>query len=453
MGNTSLNLLEERVPPHNIEAEMALLGAMLLSEEARLLALEKVQTELFYKKANSHIFEAIRKLFENNQPCDLVTLTDYLNRQGNLKDLGGPAYLAGLIDLVPTPSNIGEYIKIVTDHFIRRSLIERCFQIISKSYQMTEDVDDLLDESEQNIFQISEGQKRGAAVPIKELVHRSFETLTRLYERRETLTGLPTGFDKLDEITSGFQNSDLIVLASRPSMGKTSLACSIARSLVVEKKVPVLIFSLEMSCDQLVQRLICSEARVNLRNLRSGFLREAEWTQLTMAAGKLSEAPLFIDDAAGLSALEIRARARRLVAREGIKIVFVDYLQLIRGRGRVENRQQEITEISASLKNLSKELSIPVVALSQLSREVEKRDSHQPRLSDLRESGSIEQDADVVLLLLREELYNPENPELAGLASLSVAKQRNGPTTGTPITLTFIKEYTRFENYSPRKAD
>jgi len=451
MGNTTLDLLEERVPPHNVEAEMALLGAMLLSEEARLLALEKVHPEYFYKKTNSIIFEAIRKLFEANQPCDLVTLTDYLNRQGSLKDLGGPAYLAGLIDLVPTPSNVGEYIKIVIDHFIRRSLIEKCSQIVSKSYQMAEDVEDLLDESEQSIFQISEGLKRGTAVSIKELVHQSFETLTRLYQRREHLTGLPSGFEKLDEVTSGFQNADFIVLASRPSMGKTSLACSIARFLVVEKKIPVLIFSLEMSCEQLVQRLICSEARVNLKNLRSGFLRESEWTQLTMAAGKLSEAPLFIDDTAGLSALEIRARARRLVAREGIKMIFIDYLQLIRSRGRAENRQQEISEISASLKNLAKELNIPVMALSQLSREVEKREDHQPRLSDLRESGSIEQDADVVLLLMREELYNPDVPELEGIASLSVAKQRNGPTTTNPITLTFIKEYTRFENYSPRE--
>lgn len=446
MGNTSSSqtpdLLEERVPPHNLEAEMALLGAMLLSEDARLQALERVRAEYFYKRANSRIFEAISKLFEANQPCDLVTLTDALNREGILKELGGPAYLAGLIDLVPTPSNIGQYIKITEDHFIRRSLIEGCSRIISKSYQTTEEVDDLLDDSEQAIFQISERQQQDI-IPIRKLVNQSFETLTKLYQNREHLTGLGTGLEKLDDITSGLQNSDLIVLASRPSMGKTSLACSVARFLVVEKKVPALIFSLEMSCDQLVQRMICSEARVNLRNLRGGFLRESEWAQLTLAAGKLSEAPFYIDDTPGLSVLEIRARARRLVAREKIKIIFVDYLQLIRGRGKAENRQQEITEISSGLKNLAKELNIPVVSLSQLSRAVESREDHQPRLSDLRESGSIEQDADVVLLLVREEQYNP-TPENEGKASLIVAKQRNGPTG--EFDLAFIKEYTRFEN-------
>jgi len=443
----TLNLLEERVPPHNLEAEMALLGAMLLSEEARLLAIEQVRTGYFYKKANSRIFEAICKLFEANQPCDLVTLTDLLNRENILKELGGPAYLAGLIDLVPTPSNIGQYIRITEEHFIRRSLIDGCSKIISKSYQMAEDVDDLLDDSEKTIFQISERQKQDI-IPIRQLVNQSFETLTKLYENREHLTGLGTGLEELDKITGGFQNSDLVVLASRPSMGKTSLACSVARFLVVDKKVPALFFSLEMSRDQLVQRMICSEARVNIRSLRSGFTKEPDWPRLTSAGGRLSESPLYIDDTPGLSVLEIRARARRLVAKEKIKIVFVDYLQLIRGRGRVENRQQEITEISSGLKNLAKELNVPVVALSQLSRAVEMREEHQPRLSDLRESGSIEQDADVVLLLIREEQYKPTE-ENEGKAKLIVAKQRNGPTGA--FDLTFIKEYTRFENASFQK--
>ena len=449
MGNTKLEILEERVPPQNLEAEMALLGSMLLSEDARLQVIQEVRQEYFYKKANGRIFETILKLFEENQPCDLVTLTDALNREGALKDLGGSAYLAGLIDLVPTPANVGQYLKIVKDHFVRRSLIEKCSEIIGKSYQLSDNVDDLLDESEQTIFRISEGQKKTELISIRELVHQNFETLTKLYQRREHLTGLPTGLEKLDEITSGLQNSDLMVIASRPSMGKTSLACSIARYLVVEKKVPVLIFSLEMSCDQFVQRMICSEARVNLRNLRSGFLQESEWTQLTLAAGKLSEAPLYIDDTPGLSSLEIRAKARRLVAREGIKIIIVDYLQLARSRRRAENRQQEISEISADMKNLAKELNIPVVSLSQLSRAVEMRTEHRPQLSDLRESGSIEQDADVVLLLLREEQYNP-TAENEGLAELIVAKQRNGPTGS--FNLTFIKEYTRFENWTGRQS-
>ncbi|HNQ34508.1 MAG TPA: replicative DNA helicase [bacterium] len=448
MGSTSLDLLEERVPPNNLEAEMALLGSMLLSDDARLQAIETVRAEHFYKKSHAQIFESIVRLAEANEPCDLVTLTDSLTRQKALKDLGGPAYLASLIDLVPTPANIGQYIKIVREHFIRRTLIESCSQIIGKSYHLAEDIEQLMDESERAIFQISERQQSDRIIPMRELVHQNFEAISRLYQNREYLTGVATGFEKLDTVTGGFQNSDLIVLASRPSMGKTSLACSMVRYQVVDKKLPAAFFSLEMSRDQIVQRLLCSEARVNLSNLRRGYAQHSDIPQLTLAAGKLSEAPLYIDDSPGMSALEIRAKSRRLVARHQIKIVYIDYLQLIRSRTRFDNRQQEISEISAGLKSLAKELNIPVVAISQLSREVEKRDNKRPQLSDLRESGSIEQDADVVLLMVRPEFYNPV-PENEGLAELIVAKQRNGPTDN--FNLTFIKQYTRFENCAERE--
>lgn len=438
----NLSILEERVPPHNLEAEMALLGAALLSEDARLAALEEVRPDFFYKKGNALVFEAIQELFEKNQSCDLVTLTELLNRRNILTEIGGQAYLAEMIDLVPSPANIPQYIRIVRDHHVRRCLIGKCSQIIHRSYQLSDDVEQLLDESEQSIFEVAEGKARRENLPIRQLVHDSFDKLTRLAQRKESLTGLPSGLEKLDAMTSGFQKSDLVIIAARPSMGKTALACSIARYLVIEKKVPAAIFSLEMSCEQLVQRMMCAEARVNLLNMRSGRLGQADWTKLTMAAGRLSEAPFFIDDTPAMSTMEIRARARRLVARENVGIIFVDYLQLIRNRGRFENRQQEISEISAALKSLAKELEVPVLALSQLSRAPE-REKRKPQLSDLRESGAIEQDADLVMLLVREEIFG-ETEENAGLADIIVAKQRNGPTGD--FQASFIKEYARFEN-------
>lgn len=421
---------------------MSLLGAALLSEDARLAALEEVRPHFFYKQAHARIFEAIQRLFEENQPCDLVTLTDALDRQSRLAGLGGQAYLAELIDIVPSPANIGQYVRIVREHFIRRELIGQCSQIIHRSYQQADDVETLLDESEQSIFDIAEGRARQETVPVRKLVHDSFDKLTRLSQRKETLTGLPSGLERLDAMTSGFQPADLIIIAARPSMGKTALACSMARHILLEKKAPAAIFSLEMSSEQLVQRLMCCEARVDLLKMRSGNLNQGDWGKLTSAAGRLSDAPLFIDDSPGMSTMEIRARARRLVAREQVKIIFIDYLQLIRNRGRFENRQQEISEISAALKNLAKELGIPVVALSQLSRLVE-REKRRPQLSDLRESGSIEQDADVVMLLVRGEVLN-ETEENAGRADIIVAKQRNGPTGD--FEAVFVKEYARFEN-------
>ncbi len=448
-NNSSLNVLEERVPPHNLEAEMALLGAALLSEDAALQAVEEVRAEFFYKKNHAAIYEAIQNLLRENQPCDLITLTEYLNRHNSLKELGDTGYLAGLIDLVPTPSNITHYIKIVKDHYIRRTLIDKCSRIITRSYQLADEVDTLLDSSEQAIFQVAEGGKSEGLVPIRDLVHDSFEKLSNLTKHRGGTTGLPSGLEQLDRITSGFQPSDLVIIASRPSMGKTSLACSIARHLAITHKTPIAFFSAEMSREQLVQRLICIEARVNLLKFRSGFIKEAEWNKLTRAAEHLSESKIFIDDTPGMSTMEIRAKARRLAAREKIAIIFIDYLQLIHSSGRYESRQMEITEISASLKQLAKELNVPVIALSQLSRAVESRIDKKPQLSDLRESGSIEQDADTVLLLVREERYNP-TPENKGLADLEIAKHRNGPTG--KIMLKFHEEYTRFDNYSQEET-
>ena len=441
--------LEELLPPQNLEAEKALLGSMLLDKEARLKAIEEVKEEYFYKESHRLVFSAILSLFEKNEPVDLVTLAEKLKAQGSLEEAGGTVYLASLMDTVPSSANIEHYLKIVRDNSILRSLIENSNKITHLAYQSGDDVERTLDESERLIFEITQHREKQEAIPLRELIKRNFEKLETLYKKGEFVTGLPSNFKDLDAKTAGFQPSELIVIASRPSMGKTSLACSIAINLGIEKKIPLVFFSLEMSKEQLVQRMLCSEARVNLQHLRTGFLKESEWPKLTIAAGRLSEAPIFIDDSPSLSVLEIRAKARRLKAREGIKLAIVDYLQLMRTRSKLDNRQQEITEICASLKALAKELNIPVVALSQLSRAVETREKHRPRLSDLRESGSIEQDADLVMLLLREELYNPRTEK--GKTEVIIAKQRNGPT-GT-INLTFLKEFTRFENYSPRHQE
>ncbi len=438
--------LEELLPPQNLEAEKALLGSMLLDKEARLKAIEEVKEEYFYKESHRLVFSAILSLFEKNEPVDLVTLAEKLKAQGSLEDAGGTAYLASLMDTVPSSANIEHYLKIVRDNSILRSLIENSNKITRLAYQSGDDVERTLDESERLIFDITQHREKQEAIPLRELIKRNFEKLETLYKKGEFVTGLPSNFKDLDAKTAGFQPSELIVIASRPSMGKTSLACSIAINLGIEKKIPLVFLSLEMSQEQLVPRMLGSGARVNHPPVRTGFLKESEWPKLTIAAGRLSEAPIFIDDSPSLSVLEIRAKARRLKARGGIKLAIVDYLQLMRTRSKLDNRQQEITEICASLKALAKELNIPVVALSQLSRAVESREKHRPRLSDLRESGSIEQDADLVMLLLREELYNPRTEK--GKTEVIIAKQRNGPT-GT-INLTFLKEFTRFENYSPR---
>lgn len=434
-----------RNPPQNISAEQAALGSMLLQEEAILHGVDILRPEDFYKKSHQIIFRCILELFEKSKGVDLVTLTEELNRINLLEEIGGVTYLTNLINSVPTAANIEHYVKIIEEKSILRNLISNATKIISMGYEEKEDAKILLDKAEHLIFEVSERNLGQSFVPIKEILQDSFEKIENLYHRDEFITGVPSGFDEFDDITTGFQPSELIVIAGRPGMGKTAFCMSIAQYVAVSKNIPVALFSLEMSKSQLVQRMLCSEARVDAHNLRKGRLAESDWPTLSMAAGRLASAPIFIDDTAGITCLEIKAKARRLKAQHNLGLVMIDYLQLISSSGRVENRQQEISEISRSLKGLARELNVPVIAVSQLSRAVEQRIERRPRLSDLRESGAIEQDADLVVFLYREEYYK-QKTDRKGMAEVIISKQRNGPTG--QIDLAFIKEYAKFENLS-----
>lgn len=443
-SNSDLNMLLDKVPPQNLEAEQAVLGSMLLSQEAIAEAIEILEANHFYHAAHRKIFSVMVKLFDENKPVDLLTLSDELKKKGILEEVGGPAYLAVIANSVPSAANLMQYAKIVKEKYILRSLINVATDIITRCQEPFDDVDLLLDRAEQAIFEIVTHKVEGTFVPIKDIVKASIEAIDGIYQRQVHITGIPTGFDNFDIMTAGLQPSDFIVVAGRPSMGKSAFACCIAEHVALEEKLPLAIFSLEMSKEHLVQRMLCARARVDNHKLRSGFLNLEDWPKLTASASQLSDAPIYIDDTPGISILELRAKARRLKARHDIKLLILDYLQLMKGSGRSENRQQEISEISRSLKDLARELNIPVLAISQLSRAVESRADHRPQLSDLRESGAIEQDADLVVLLLREEYYHP-NEENRGIAEVIIAKQRNGPV-GT-IKLRFIKEYARFENF------
>ncbi len=432
-----------RNPPQNISAEQAALGSMLLQEDAILHGVDILRPKDFYKKSHQVIFKCILELFEKSRGVDLVTLTEELNRVNLLEEIGGVTYLTNLINSVPTAANIEYYIKIIEEKSILRNLINSATKIISMGYEEKEDAKILLDKAEHLMFEVSERNLGQSFVPIKEILQDSFEKIESLYHRGEFITGVPSGFDEFDDITTGFQPSELIVIAGRPGMGKTAFCMTIAQYIAVSKSIPVAVFSLEMSKSQLVQRMLCSEARVDAHNLRKGRLAESDWPTLSMAAGRLASAPIFIDDTAGISCLEIKAKARRLKAQHNLGLVIVDYLQLISSSGRMENRQQEISEISRSLKGLARELNVPVIAVSQLSRAVEQRERKKPRLSDLRESGAIEQDADLVVFIFREEYYRPKT-EKKGIAEVIISKQRNGPTG--QIDLAFVKEYAKFEN-------
>ncbi len=432
-----------RNPPQNISAEQAALGSMLLQEDAILHGVDILRPKDFYKKSHQVIFKCILELFEKSRGVDLVTLTEELNRVNLLEEIGGVTYLTNLINSVPTAANIEYYIKIIEEKSILRNLINSATKIISMGYEEKEDAKILLDKAEHLMFEVSERNLGQSFVPIKEILQDSFEKIESLYHRGEFITGVPSGFDEFDDITTGFQPSELIVIAGRPGMGKTAFCMTIAQYIAVSKSIPVAVFSLEMSKSQLVQRMLCSEARVDAHNLRKGRLAESDWPTLSMAAGRLASAPIFIDDTAGISCLEIKAKARRLKAQHNLGLVIVDYLQLISSSGRLENRQQEISDISRSLKGLARELNVPVIAVSQLSRAVEQRERKRPRLSDLRESGAIEQDADLVVFIFREEYYRPKT-EKKGIAEVIISKQRNGPTG--QIDLAFIKEYAKFEN-------
>ena len=440
----ALDVSSHKLPPQNVEAEQSVLGGILIENDAINKVVEILTPEDFYRDAHRRIYNALINLSVRDEPADLITLTNELRKIDQLDGAGGASYIASLIDSVPTAANIEYYARIVKEKSILRQLIQTSTEIITESYQDRSDVESFLDEAERSIFQISENRVRPSFYPIRDIVKQSFKTLERLYEKKELITGVPSGFKELDQMTAGFQPSDLIIVAGRPSMGKTAFCLNVAQYAAIEKRTPVAIFSLEMSKEQLVIRLLCSEAHVEGTRLRTGFLSEGDWPRLTIAAGNLSEAPIFIDDTAALSVLELRAKARRLKADQGLGMVIIDYLQLMRGRARAESRQQEISEISRSLKAVAKELSIPVIAVSQLSRKTEERTGMRPQLSDLRESGAIEQDADLILFLYRDEVYNrsEDNPN-RGKAEMIIGKQRNGPTG--KIELAFLSKFTTFK--------
>jgi len=441
-----MDLLAQRLPPQSLEAEVSVLGGILLENEALTRVLEVIREGDFYREAHRKIFSAILELFERNEPADLITLSEVLRRRGDFEEVGGIEYLNSLVNSVPTAANISYYAKIIKEKSILRKLIHRATEIISQGYGAAGDVDDFLDRAEHSIFEISEDRVRPSFHPIKDIIKSSFKTIEKLYEKRQLITGVPTGFTRLDELTSGFQPSDLIIVAGRPSMGKTALALNIAQHAAIEARVPSAIFSLEMAKEQLALRMLCSEAKVDAHRLRGGFLGESDWPKLTRAAGNLSEAPLFIDDTPALTALEMRAKSRRLKMEHNLGLIIVDYLQLMRGRADSDTREQEISDISRSLKSLAKELTVPVIALSQLNRRVEERGDRRPQLADLRESGAIEQDADVIIFLYRDEVYN-KSDDNKGKAEIIIGKQRNGPTG--KFELAFLDKYTCFENLSP----
>jgi len=435
----------EKIPPQSIEAEMSMLGAMLMDKDAIGSAIELIEDDYFYRGVHQRIYQAIISLYEKNEPVDIVTLSEQLQHNNELASVGGSVYLTALLNSVPTAANIKYYAKIVQDKALLRKLITVATNIVTMGYEGGEDVANVLDQAERMIFDVVQKKITREFMPLEAILHDSFELIEKLYKQKEHVTGVPSGFVDLDKYTSGFQPSDLIIIAGRTSMGKTSFALNIAMNAAIKSKVPAGIFSLEMSKEQLVQRVLCAEARVDANKLRTGYLSESDWPKLTTAAGVLAEAPIYIDDTPSLSVLEIRAKARRLKARHNIGLIIVDYLQLARGtssRGR-DNRQQEVSEISRSLKSLAREINAPVIALSQLSRAPEARTDKKPMLSDLRESGAIEQDADLVMFVYREEYYKPTE-ENQGIAEIIIGKQRNGPT-GT-VKLTFINRFTRFEN-------
>ncbi len=440
-----------RLPPQNIEAEQSVLGAVLLENEAINQALEILTADDFYRETHREIFRAMMELSDHNNPVDAITLTDALRTKSVLEQVGGPAYIAELADAVPTAANVGHYARIVREKAVLRSLATIATDIASSAYEANADVDEFLDTAEHRIFEISERRIKPSFHTMPELTRESLRILERLYENRELVTGVPTGFKDLDTLTAGLQPSDLIVLAARPSMGKTALALNIAAyaAMDAEPKRGVAFFSLEMSKEQLVLRMLCSEARVDSAKARAGYLSERDFPKLAQAAARLSEANIFIDDSSDTTAITLKAKCRRL-ARDrsnNLGLVLVDYLQLMRSARPGESREKEIAEISRSLKALAKELKLPVIALSQLNRQVETRPDRRPLLADLRESGAIEQDADVIAFIYREEMYKGKDSKEAGVAEIIVAKQRNGPTD--TVKLTYLNQYTRFENYAP----
>ena len=435
----------QRIPPHNLEAEESLISGILIDNSTLLDILEILSPEDFYKTVHQKIFSAIVDLFRKNEPVDLVTLANILKEQNKLEEIGGAAYLAEIVDTVPLAVNAQHYAKIVHDKACLRGLIKRADNIIKRCFEDTGNVEEVIDFSEKSIFEIAENKINPAFFPLSKIVDDNITTLEERQGKKTMVTGVPTGFSRFDYLTSGLQKSDLLILAGRPSMGKTALALNIARNVAVEENISTAIFSLEMSKEQLSMRLLCAEARIDSSRLRGGFLNKDDWANLTNAAGVLSGAPIFIDDSPDISTMSIRAKARRLKMDKNIGLIIIDYIQLMKGSSTSERRDLEISEISRSLKSLAKEIDLPVLALSQLNRKLEERSDKRPQLSDLRESGALEQDADVVAFIYRDEVYNKdENNPNKGKAEIIIAKQRNGPIGVAPLT--FINTYTRFEN-------
>lgn len=433
-----------KIPPHDIEAEQAALGAMLTDKDAVIEGLEVLRKDDFYREDNRIIFEAIFNLYNKAEPIDIITVKDELVSMNKFDTVGGLEYLAVLPDKVPLVSNVDRYIKIVEEKAILRNLIKASNDIVSLGYAETEEVDDIIDSAEKKIFEITQKKNTKGYTPIKDILVESFAELERLYNQKTPITGVPTGFADLDYKTSGLHNSDLILVAARPAMGKSAFVLNIAANAALKANVPVAIFNLEMSKEQLVNRMLCSEAMVDSNKVRTGKIEEEDWVKLATALGPLSEAPIYIDDTPGISIMEIRAKCRKLKMEKNIGMVIIDYLQLVQGSGkRNASREQEISEISRSLKILAKELDVPVIALSQLSRAAEQRQDHRPMLSDLRESGAIEQDADIVMFIYRDDYYN-ENSEKKNIAEITLAKHRSG-STGT-VELLWLGNYTKFVN-------
>ena len=440
-----------KVPPHDEDAEQAVLGSMLTDNDAVMAAVEVLKEDAFYREDNKIIYQAILNLYSKSEPIDIITLKDELESMGKFEQVGGFEYLASLPDKVPTTANVQKYIKIVEEKSVLRNLIKTANEIIELGYNPTEDVEDIMDGAEKKIFDIMQSKNTKSYTPIKDVLVESFTNLEKIYNQKQHVTGVPTQFYDLDDKTAGLHGSELILVAARPAMGKTAFALNIATNAALRANVPVAIFSLEMSKDQLVNRMLCSEAMVDSNKVRTGKLDEEDWTKLAEAIGPLSEAGVYIDDTPGISVMEIRTKCRKLKMEKNIGLVVIDYLQLISGSNkRNGSREQEISEISRSLKVLAKELNVPVIALSQLSRAVEQRDDHRPMLSDLRESGAIEQDADIVMFLYRDDYYNKESAE-KDIAEVIIAKQRGG-STGT-VKLYWMGNYTKFVNIERRFDD
>lgn len=437
------------LPPQNVEAEQAVLGTILLQDKALIKIVDLLEPDDFYRDAHKTIFKAMVALFEKREPQDLITVTGLLNDQNKLETIGGAGYLASLTDIIPFIGTLVHHAHIIRKKSILRRLIQTTSEVAARCYDAQDDIDTLIDEAEKTIFEIAHSKKGPGFQPMSTVVPLAFDRITKLFDKKEHITGIATGYDELDRMTAGLQPAELIILAARPSMGKTALAMNFVQHAALIDKVPVAVFSLEMSVESLALRMLCSLGPIDSQRVRTGRLHDNDWPKLTRATGMLSEAPIFIDDSAGLTVLEMRAKARRLKSEVDLGMIVVDYLQLMQGKTSSENRTQEISDISRSLKAMAKELGVPVVALSQLNRSLENRTDKRPQLADLRESGAIEQDADVIMFIYRDEVYNrsEDNPN-RGLAEIIVGKQRNGPTG--VVKLTFLGEYTKFENYTSR---